>query len=163
MPTTETSLPLEAALQTCQSCACFHLRKATRLVTQFYDERLRSTGLRGTQFTLLIAIRLRGPLAVHQLAHSLVMDRTTLTRNLKPLQRQGLIATQVGSDRRVREILLTDEGHRVLKQAHPLWQDAQAEVARSLGEGRLSELLAQLSHTVKVMRDPAESEQGESG
>ncbi len=71
-------------------CACFHLRQASRVVTQLYDETLRPTGILGTQLPLLVALRLHGELTVHGLAKALVMDRTTLTRNLKPLQREGL-------------------------------------------------------------------------
>ncbi len=129
--TTAKPLDLKIARQTGLDCACFNLRKATRLATQLYDEKLRPVGLRATQFPLLVTIRLLGPVSVNELAEELVMDRTTLTRNLKPLERDGLIESRPGSDRRVREVLLSAHGHQVLKRAHPLWQEAQEEVVRS--------------------------------
>ena len=91
-----------AELAHCTSCACFSLRKVTRAVTQLYDEMLRPAGLRGTQFSLLVAVQMAGPVGVTRLAELTVMDRTTLTRNLELLQKQGLIEIAAGADRRSR-------------------------------------------------------------
>src|SRR5713226_7185668 len=92
-------------LATCRemaaSCACANLRKATRATTQLYDAMLRPSGLRATQFTLLVATRLIHTAPVTRLAKELGMDRTTLTRNLRLLERQGLIRVRPGRDRRV--------------------------------------------------------------
>ncbi len=84
-----------------ETCACLNVRKAARAVTQLYDEVLQPSGLRATQFNLLVAIALAGEAPVTRLADALVMDRTTLTRNLKPLESQGLITIEAGTDRRV--------------------------------------------------------------
>ncbi|MEM7588037.1 MAG: MarR family winged helix-turn-helix transcriptional regulator [Acidobacteriota bacterium] len=135
-------------------CASYNLRRADRVVTQLYDEALRESGLKSTQFTLLSAVRIAGPVAINCLAERLVMDRTTLTRNLRLLQKEGWVEIHPGSrDRRVREVSLTEEGGRVQEGAFPLWQKAQSEVAERLGTERLYDLLAGLNATVEAIRD----------
>ncbi len=133
-------------------CACFNLRKASRAITHLYDEVLRSTGLRTTQFTILRVLHSRGEMPITQLAWELVMDRTTLTRNLRPLVRQGLITITSGSDRRTREVKLTDQGRDVVKQALPLWEKAQRRVVEGLGEERWHTMLADLAAAVALAR-----------
>jgi DNA-binding MarR family transcriptional regulator len=137
-------------------CACFNLRRVTRAVTQLYDDFLRPTGLRVTQFSVLVALRNMGQATVNQLADKLVVDRTTLTRNLRPLQEAGLVRTRPGADRRVREISLTQAGEDKLHQALPRWREAQNEMRRSLGRDRLDRLLADLSATLHGVRDERE-------
>jgi DNA-binding MarR family transcriptional regulator len=133
-------------------CACFNLRKATRAVTSLYDEVLRPTGLRATQFTLLMITKGFGSVSVTRLAEEAVMDRTTLTRNLGPLEKQGLIRVEEGQDRRVRKVTLTPRGHDTLVEAVPLWQVAQTQITKGLGEERLRQLLSNLDATVAVVR-----------
>ncbi len=136
------------------TCPCFHLRRAARVVTQLYDEILRPSGLRGTQFTLLVGIRMLQPVPVHQLAESTATDRTTLTRNLKPLERQGLVAIAPGaSDRRRREVSLTAKGEDALAAAYPLWQEAHEIVSENLGGERLEALISGLRETVEAVRE----------
>ena len=134
------------------TCAHFNVRRADRVMTQLYDEMLRPSGLKSTQFTLLTAIRLRGPVTIKGLAEAIVMDRTTLTRNLRPLEKEGWIAILPGTDRRVREVSVTEKGSRALDRAFPLWREAQAHVAERLGKARLSDLLGDLAATVDVVR-----------
>ncbi len=131
-------------------CACFNLRKAARAVTQLYDEALRSTGLRATQLALLMATRVRGPVTVKDLAKTIVTDRTTLTRNLRPLEKQGLIRIELGEDRRERIVTLTGRGQKAIADAIPLWEKTQAKVTRSLGAERMGRLLIDLSTLVEV-------------
>ena len=132
-----------------QSCAVFGLRKATRVVTQLYEEIMKPSGILPTQFTLLVATRAMGPVAISQLAEVLVMDRTTLTRNLKPLERDGLLSVAPGEhDLRSREVRLTGKGLRKLEQALPLWRDAQRRVKHALGANRLDRMLDDLSAVV---------------
>src|SRR3954469_8883577 len=88
-------------------CTCFNLRKAARAVTQMYDEFLRPSGLRSTQFSLLMLIRGEGPIRITDLAERAVMDRTTLKRNVELLEREGLARVEAGEDARVREVRLT--------------------------------------------------------
>lgn len=143
---------LTSALETGHVCACFNLRRASRAVTQFYDEALRPTGLRITQFTLLTALRVRSPLSVHELADRLGMDRTTLTRNLKPLERSGWVEIKSGADKRVRQISITPAGHKVLAKAYPHWRQAQAQVVEAFGEKKFQQLLTDLSASVDAVK-----------
>jgi DNA-binding MarR family transcriptional regulator len=128
-----------------QNCACFNVRKAARAVTQFYDSTLKPSGLRATQFTLLVALSRRGKIGVTELADKLVMERTTLTRNLKPLQKQGLIEIAAGSDRRTRSIFITEAGQKKLAAAIPYWQQAQEVIAEGLGNTDFNVMLSNIA------------------
>ncbi len=131
-------------LAACVDCACFNVRKAARVITQNFDEIMQPSGVRATQFTILVMIASSDAATLSELADKLVMDRTTLTRNLKPLQEQGLIKDVPGADRRTRSINLTSKGRRVLLKALPLWKKAQARMTRYLGEQRFVDLLGEL-------------------
>ncbi|MCU7930275.1 MAG: MarR family winged helix-turn-helix transcriptional regulator [Candidatus Thiodiazotropha sp. (ex Codakia rugifera)] len=134
-----------------QTCAVFNLRKASRAITQLYEEMLRPSGLLPTQFTLLVAVRSMGPVVISKLADQLVMDRTTLTRNLKPLERDGLLRVIPGRhDLRSREIKVTQKGISQLEIALPLWRDAQRKIRKALGDSRLDSLLDDLSAVVEA-------------
>jgi DNA-binding MarR family transcriptional regulator len=130
-------------------CACFNLRKATRMVTQKYDRVLKPSGVRVTQFTILANIAHHESITVTQLAKALVMDRTTLTRNLRPLEKQKLIAIAPGEDLRMREVRLTAKGRQTLAQAFPLWEKAQTWFVEGMGQPRWQNLLASLSTSVR--------------
>ncbi len=134
------------------ACACFNIRKAARAVTQLYDEGLRPTGLRATQFSILAVTGACGPVTVSRLAEETVTDRTTLTRNLKLLVQQRLVRITAGDDRREREVTLTDHGRAALAQAYPLWRKVQSQVAQGLGPERLQRLLSDLRDTVALTR-----------
>ena len=112
-----------------------------RVVSQSYDAALKPAGLKATQFTLLAVIAGRGPMPMTRLAEILVMDRTTLTRNLKPLVAKGWAEIGRERDERVRLISATEAGKAVVAEAAPLWRQAQARVEHRLGAERLSELL----------------------
>jgi DNA-binding MarR family transcriptional regulator len=129
-------------------CTCFNLRKAARAVTGMYDEFLRPSGLRTTQFSLLMLIRGLGPIAISDLADKAVMDRTTLKRNLELLERDRLVRIEPGEDARVREVRLMPAAEERLAQALPLWQRAQAQVTRELGRGRSDRLLSDLAAAI---------------
>lgn len=116
-------------------CYCNGVRKAARAMTQHYDALLEPSGLGANQFSLLAAIGLLGPVALGRLADHAVMDRTTLTRNLKPLQKAGLVDSVPGKDRRLREVRLTGPGRRKLADAIPLWEAAHEEMTRRLTLG----------------------------
>jgi DNA-binding MarR family transcriptional regulator len=135
-----------------RTCACYQVRKAARAITKVYEEVLRPIGLRATQFSLLMATRVMGPVTVVKLAQVMVMDRTTLTRNLQILETRGLITIKPGEDRREREVNLTAEGMEVLAKAVPLWEEAQERVREGLGEERLQNLLGDLSEMVSLIR-----------
>jgi DNA-binding MarR family transcriptional regulator len=132
------------------NCTCFGLRKAARAVTQMYDQALKPTGLRATQLSLLFAAERAGPRGVGELAELLVMDRTTLTRNLKPLLDQGLLESVEGVDRRLRLVAITAEGRATVTKALPYWREAQARITGSLGRSRWWRLLGDLRDTVDL-------------
>ena len=134
------------------ACTCANLRKAARVVTQAYDAALQATGLKATQFTLLATLAERGDTPLTRLADALVMDRTTLTRNLKPLLRKGFIRIEHEEDQRVRKVSLTKAGRRVFEEAHPQWEQAQARIFEGLGQDRWSSFLDDLAATVTVVR-----------
>ena len=129
------------------NCTCFSLRKAARVVTQLFDEMMAPSGLLVTQFTILGVVAGIKESTMNQLAQYLVMDRTTLTRNLKPLEREGLIQINPGLDKRTRLISLTQKGVRSLENAIPFWEQAQASVVSQLGQEYWETLMSQLSHT----------------
>jgi DNA-binding MarR family transcriptional regulator len=128
------------------NCVCFNLRRATRMVTQLFDGVLRPSGLRITQFTLMVAVSLRGSAPIQELAEILGMDRTTLTRNLKGPEEAGMVSSSAGTDRRSRLISLTPKGEQVLDETLPLWRQAQQRAVESLGEERLGNLMPVLHH-----------------
>jgi DNA-binding MarR family transcriptional regulator len=134
------------------SCVSFNIRKAARAVTQLYDERMRPFGLRSTQLPILGKTLILEPVTVTRLAEATMTDRTTLTRNLRLLERQGLIQVDKGNDRRERAVRLTDRGRDVLAHVYPIWQEVQAEVATRFGSERLARLLSELSALVEVAR-----------
>jgi DNA-binding MarR family transcriptional regulator len=131
------------------NCMGARVRRAARVVGNYYDLHLKSIGLKGTQFTLLNAIFLNPSIAITQLADLLLLNRTTLNRNLKPLERQGLIRTSPGKDQRTRVLQLTQEGRSLLQQALPLWLEAQSGVVETLGE-RTQQLVKDLSQLEKL-------------
>jgi DNA-binding MarR family transcriptional regulator len=125
-------------------CACLSLRKTARAVTQVFDEALASSGLRATQFTLLVAVGLTDPPTMTRIAEALVMDRSTLTRNLRHLERAGLVKTAGSRDRRIRLVALTPRGRARLRAALPMWERAQNAVVGSIGVDRWHGILAEL-------------------
>lgn len=126
-------------------CHCLAVRQAARHVTQFYDRFMAPFGLRSTQFSVLSMLRRAGPLSINALAAELVMDRTTLGRNIRPLQRGGLVTSVVGkTDRRSRQLQLTPRGRARIGQARKGWTKAQAGFEAAFGKSRAGDLRAML-------------------
>jgi len=125
-------------------CACGRLRRATRALTQLYDEALAPAGLRVNQFSLLRALHRCGPMRIGDLAARELVDRTALSRNLDPLIARGLVEAVRGRDARTREVALTAAGKAACERALPYWRDAQRAVARRLGETRTEALVEML-------------------
>ena len=124
-----------------RECNCLAIRQAARHVTQFYDQVLAPSGLRATQFAILGRLSRSGPMTINELAAALVMDRTTLGRNLLPLERDGLIEIGPGaSDRRRREARLTAAGTARLRAARQGWTEAQTRFDEVFGEKRAAAL-----------------------
>lgn len=136
----------------CASCISFNLRRATRSVTQLFDDIMRPSGLLSTQFTLLVGIVTHGSATINRLADSLGMDRTTMSRNLRPLERMELIDILPGKDRRTRVVIATDLGRKTLEEAYPLWEKAQSQMIEVLGSDRSNRLLADLATAIDASR-----------
>lgn len=134
------------------SCTCSNLRKATRVVTQAYNDALRPVDLRATQFSLLAKLANVGDTPLTQLADAMVMDRTTLTRNLKPLVRRELISIGQENDQRVRVVSLTSTGRDLFEEAMPLWEQIQLKISQRLGQERWSDFLDDLTAAVSAVR-----------
>jgi DNA-binding MarR family transcriptional regulator len=123
-------------LQT-EICNCAALRQAARHVTQFYDHHIAVAGLRTSQFSILAKLKSLGPLTINTLAEKMVMDRTTLGRNIQPLAREGLVAVRPGhADRRTKELHLTEIGREHLRAAAKRWAQAQARFDTVFGKDR---------------------------
>jgi DNA-binding MarR family transcriptional regulator len=132
-------------IESAGGCACFALRRAARAVTQLYDEALRPSGLRVTQFTVLQITSRLGSVALGQLARASAMDRTTLTRSLALLERDGLVEPAPRDDRRERRFRVTEPGEQALRAAFPRWERAQSRLAELYGSERLRRLLRALA------------------
>jgi DNA-binding MarR family transcriptional regulator len=132
-----------------QECNCLAIRQAARHITQFYDQLFAPSGLRATQFAILSRLHHAGPLSINALANLLVMDRTTLGRNILPLQRDGLIEVAPSpDDRRRHELRLTDSGVKMHRKAVAHWEEAQQRFNAVFGDERaaaLRELLREVS------------------
>ena len=117
-------------------CACFNLRKITRVVTQIFEDAFRKEGidLKGTQYSLLVNVFAYGPTPITKLSEILVMDRTSLARNLKPLINKGYLKIGAGEDKRQKMVELTSAGKRILSEAYPHWKSAQKNVVKEIGE-----------------------------
>jgi DNA-binding MarR family transcriptional regulator len=115
-------------------CLCANLRRASRALTQVYEDALRPVGLRGPQFTILQTLSIAGEITQGRMAQILAMDSTTLTRTLAIMERQGWIARREGEDRREWRIQLSKAGRSKFERALPHWEKAQALVRKKLGE-----------------------------
>lgn len=128
-------VPFATTTQVRDTCLCLHVQRAARVLARHFDEALRPAGLTSGQFSLLNALNRPEPPPIGPVAQLLAMDRTTLTAALKPLERDGLVAIAIDpDDRRNRRLRLTDEGHKVLASALPIWRDAHAEIEGELPE-----------------------------
>jgi DNA-binding MarR family transcriptional regulator len=134
---------------TSEDCNCYAVRAAARHVSQFYDQVLAPTGLRTTQFSMLAKLKRRGPLSINALAAEMVMDRTTLGRNILPLQRDGLVKIEPdAADRRAKALRLTKAGEKRLQAARERWAVAQERFESVFGSRRAAELRALLRAVV---------------
>jgi DNA-binding MarR family transcriptional regulator len=141
-------MPIDGT-QPFEACNCLAVRAAARHITQFYDQVLASTGLRTTQFTILANLQENGPSTINVLAEDIVMDRTTLGRNILPLKRDGLIRIETSAnDRRSRQIRLTKAGEKRLQAAAKKWSIAQAQFENTFGRKRSGDLRATLRAAV---------------
>ena len=145
-------------------CTCFAVRRLARRVTQIYDQHLAGLGIRTTQYSLLSHARAHPGQSMGELALRMGMDRSTLTRNLRPLIDAGLAATERAQDRRTVSVSLTDRGRRLLADARVQWRHAQGDLESRLGVDkvrRLHRAVEQASSRLEFDGDEAERGPGD--
>lgn len=130
---------------------CGSFRRASRALTQLYEQALRPLGLRATQFTILQVLARTGEVSQGQLGEMLAMDITTLTRTLEIMRRQGWIAQRPGEDRRQRFLRLAKRGQNQLERGEPVWEELQSRLRRRLGEGTWDNLLQLTNQVANVI------------
>jgi DNA-binding MarR family transcriptional regulator len=131
-------------------CVCFQLRKTSRAITQLYDAALKPSGLRSTQFALLVAVAKKKSITISDLGDLLVIDPTTLSRSLRKLQRMEHIELVSGTDRRERLVRLSPKGRRILHKSLPYWETVQAEVVSMLAQPDWREIQKSLDGIKRV-------------
>jgi len=132
-------------------CSCMNMRRASRAVTQFYDEVLKSSGLTITQLSLLRNLERLEQTTISMLAKKMRIDRTTLNRNLKPLTYAGLIVVAPGYDSRTREIVLSQKGKDTVVAGWSLWSEAQNSIEKFIGKEDLAKLMQLLSKLESIV------------
>ena len=132
------------------ACTCGKLREAARAVTLLYDNAFKSSGLLSTQLGVLHIIYNSASITISELAGELGMDRTTLTRSLSVLEREGLINISSGKDQRTRIVTITPKGRTSMGKAIPLWNEVQRKVKQEMGENSWRELMQNLGQFLKV-------------
>jgi DNA-binding MarR family transcriptional regulator len=138
-------VPIETTLEVRDSCLCLHARRAARALSRRFDEAFRPLGLTNGQFSLMMSLNRPQAPSIGQVSALLAMDRTTLTANLKPLVRRGLMTvTPDEADRRSRRLALTPEGRKLLAAAVPVWKRTHAALERLLGRSEPNRLRADL-------------------
>jgi DNA-binding MarR family transcriptional regulator len=138
-------LPFETTLEVRDTCLCLHLQRAARAVARRFDAALRPLGLTSGQFSLLMSLNRPEPASIGDVSSLLVMDRTTLTANLKPLERRGLLTVTVdNADKRMRRLMLTPAGRALLDAAVPVWRETHAEIEHLLAGPTADRLRADL-------------------
>lgn len=139
------TLSLEITHEVRDRCLCLQLQRAARTIGRLFDEALRPVGLTNGQFSLLVSLNRPQAPRIGDVAGPLAMDRTTLTANLKPLERRGLLSVEADSaDRRSRRLRLTEEGRELLKDAVPIWRAAHDRIDHLLPSGNAETLKADL-------------------
>ncbi|HTL00138.1 MAG TPA: MarR family transcriptional regulator [Pseudomonadales bacterium] len=140
-----------------ETCACNKVRTAARLVTRAYDDALRPTGLRASQCAVLAAIAAQGhgnnSMSITELAQAMSMDRSTLKRNVTPLETLGLLNVGAEGWRRSRLLTITDKGKAALEAAVPLWEASQKRLKKMLGADGWSDVQSTLDNLIKTTRE----------
>ena len=131
-------------------CPAFNIRAASRIITQLFDEILKPSGMQITQFAVLVGVQILDTPSISKLARGLVMDRTTLTRGLKPLENEGLIKIVSGEDKRTRFVKITPKGKTVLQKTLPYWEKARTVVSEEFGQKHLDGLLKDLASVREI-------------
>src|SRR5580704_18665871 len=139
-------------MSTMEDCVCFNLRSATRAVTRFFDAEVRRLGIRPTQTPILGALQAKDGWSMAELSEWLGMERTTLLRNLRPLQRDGLVGVKGGGRGGHVELEITEKGRKVLARILPAWRSAQDKVVAILGKERWSAIINDLESVAEKLK-----------
>jgi len=135
-----------------ENCVCFNLRRVARAVTQFYDAEMRKYGIRPTQGSILSSLKAKDSWSMAELSDWLGMERTTLVRNLRPLQRDGLVQSTGGGRGGRVELTITAKGRKLIEKLTPAWKSAQCAMVKTLGEQRWSAILSDLETAVLALK-----------
>lgn len=145
-------VPYADTIMVRDSCLCLHVRRAARTIARRFDDAFRPLDLTSGQYSLLMSLNRPHPPHMKDVADLLAMDRTTLTANLKPLERRGLVAiTPDPRDRRGRLLALTSDGMNLLSRAFPIWQETQQQLENQVADTDPTQLLAAL---INLSQDP---------
>lgn len=142
----------ELDMTAAENCVCFNLRRVTRKVTQFYDAEMRRQGIRPTQGTILTSLNAKKSWTMAELSEWLGMERTTLVRNLRPLQRDGFVKAGGGGRGNRVELTITTKGRNQVEKLTPAWKSAQSAVVKTLGENRWSAILSDLETAASALK-----------
>ena len=143
----------ELDMSAVENCVCFNLRRAARAVTQFYDSEMRRHGIRPTQGSILASLQAKDGWNMAELSDWLRMDRTTLVRNLRPLQRDGLVQIGGGGRGNRVELAITAKGRKQIEKITPAWRSAQSAAVKTLGQQRWSAILSDLESAVSALKN----------
>jgi len=130
-------------------CACLKIRTAARALTRFYDDAFRPLGLRATQLSVLVAVAFGEAVSIASLSRLLGMDRSTLTRNLRPLEAKDLVALGPEAHHRSRTLSITPKGDQLVRKALPIWEKTQQKLREELKKPHWTNLHAELDHVIK--------------
>ncbi len=142
----------ELDMSSLENCVCFNLRWVSRAVTRFFDAELRRLGVRPTQTPILGALQARDGWSMAELSEWLGMERTTLVRNLRPLERKGLVKANGGGRGNHIELAITEKGRKALTKALPAWRTAQNKVVAILGKERWTNIIRDLERVAAELK-----------
>ena len=145
-------MPKELDLSSEQNCTCFNVRRVARVITQFFEAEAGRQGLRPTQTPILRALQAKDGWTMAELSEWLAMERTTMVRNLRPLQRDGLVRARGGGRGIHVELFITEKGRAALARRFPAWRSAQNKVVATLGKGRWSQILRDLEEVAVKLK-----------
>ena len=136
-----------------ENCTCFNVRRVARVITQFFDAEVRRHGLRPTQTPILRALQAREGWSMAELSDWLGVERTTLVRNLRPLEREGLVRASGGGRGGHVELFITGKGRATLARLYPAWRSAQDKVVATLGRERWSGIIRDLEQVAVKLKN----------
>lgn len=148
-------MPKERDFSVTENCVCFNLRWAARAMTKFFDAELRRHGIRATQSAILLALKAKESWSMADLSEALGIERTTLLRNLRPLQRDGLATAESGGRGGRLELAITAKGRKQIEKIMPAWRAAQSAAVKTLGEQRWSTILTDLETAAQAIKEQA--------